>query len=132
VTIRALWPRALAPLALMALIFYLSAQPSVGPELPAFTRVAAHFTEYFALASLWLWALAPGLGRRAAPATAAIAVLYAISDEYHQSFVAGRHADPLDVLTDAAGAATACWIGWRLLQARGRASMRRTQSSSRG
>ena len=31
--------RLAAPLALMALIFYLSAQRSVGPELPAFTRV---------------------------------------------------------------------------------------------
>ena len=55
---RTAW-RALAPLALMALIFYLSAQPSVGPELPAFTRVIAHFSEYALLAALWAWALAP-------------------------------------------------------------------------
>ena len=52
--------RALAPLALMALIFYLSAQQSVGPELPAFTRVIAHFGEYALLAALWVWALRPG------------------------------------------------------------------------
>ncbi len=120
--------RALAPLALMALIFYLSAQPSVGPELPAWTRIVAHFSAYFVLGSLWLWALVPALGSSGIPAAAAISLLYAISDEYHQSFVEGRDADPLDVLTDAAGIAAACWLA----QARGSASTRRTQSSNRG
>lgn len=129
---RAPWARAPAPLALMALIFYASAQPSVGPDLPGFTRLIAHFTEYCALASLWLWALAPALRRRAVPVAASISLLYAISDEYHQSFVAGRHADPLDVLVDAAGILFACWLGARALQARGRTSTRRTQSSSSG
>jgi VanZ family protein len=118
------WPRALAPLALMAVIFYLSAQPSVGPELPAWTRIVAHFTEYLVLTSLWIWAL----GLKAIPAAAAISLLYAVSDEFHQSFVEGRDADPLDVLTDAAGIAAACLLA----QARGSASTRSTQSSSRG
>ena len=103
----ALWPRALAPLALMALIFYLSAQPSVGPELPAWTRIVAHFTEYAVLATLWLWALYPALGPRALAVAAGISILYAISDEYHQSFVPGRDADPFDVGVDAAGVALA-------------------------
>ena len=116
--------RALPPLALMGLIFYLSAQPSVGPDLPAWTRVVAHFTEYFVLASLWIWAL----GLRSIPAAAAISFLYAISDEFHQSFVEGRDADPLDVVADAAGIAAACWLA----QARGRASTRATQSRNRG
>jgi VanZ family protein len=120
--------RALAPLALMGLIFYLSAQPSVGPELPAFTRVIAHFAEYFVLTCLWIWALAPALGRRAIPAAAAISFAYAVSDEIHQSFVEGRDADPVDVIIDAAGIAAACWLA----QARGRASTRATQSHSRG
>ncbi len=88
----------------MALIFYLSAQTSVGPELPAWTRIVAHFTEYATLAALWSWALAPLVGRRAITAAFVISVLYAITDEYHQSFVAGRDSDPLDVLTDAIGA----------------------------
>jgi len=103
----ALWPRALVPLALMALIFYLSAQPSVGPELPAWTRIVAHFTEYAVLATLWLWALYPALGPRALAVAAGISILYAISDEYHQSFVEGRDSDPLDVIIDAAGVAAA-------------------------
>jgi len=99
--------RAIAPLALMALIFFLSAQESVGPPLPAFTRVVAHFSEYALLAALWIWALAPALGRRALGAAAAIAFLYAISDELHQSQVPGRDSDPVDLLVDAVGIATA-------------------------
>jgi VanZ family protein len=95
--------RLAAPLALMALIFYLSAQQSVGPELPAWTRVVAHFSEYALLAALWSWALAPWLGRRALVVAGAISLLYAITDEYHQSFVPGRDSDPLDVLVDALG-----------------------------
>jgi VanZ family protein len=91
----------------MALIFYLSAQEAVGPDLPAWVRVAAHFGEYALLAALWVWALAPLLGRRALLVAAAIAFVYALSDEYHQSFVEGRDADPLDVLADAVGIAVA-------------------------
>jgi VanZ family protein len=108
--------RAAAPLALMALIFYLSAQEAVGPELPAWTRVVAHFTEYAVLATLWAWALAPSLGRRALLAAAAISLLYAIADEYHQSFVDGRDSDVLDVITDAAGIAAALLVIARLWQ----------------
>jgi VanZ family protein len=99
--------RALAPLALMGLIFYFSAQEAVGPELPSWTRVVAHFTEYAVLASLWAWALAPTFGRRALLVAAAISLLYAISDEYHQRSVEGRDSDVLDVVADAAGIAFA-------------------------
>jgi VanZ family protein len=108
-------PRAIAPLALMALIFYLSSQEQVGPDLPAFTRVIAHFTEYALLATLSAWALWPAMGRRALYVAATISLLYAITDEIHQSFVPGRDADPLDVLVDAVGIATALSLGaaWR-------------------
>jgi len=101
--------RALAPLALMALIFYLSGQESAGPDLPAFTRVIAHFTEYALLTALWGWALLPVLGGRALAVAAAIAFVYALSDELHQSYVPGRDSDPVDVLVDTAGIATATW-----------------------
>jgi len=117
-------PRAIAPLALMALIFYLSGQEQVGPALPAFTRVIAHFSEYALLATLWAWALWPVLGRRALYAAATISLLYAISDEIHQSFVPGRDSDPLDVLVDAIGIATAL----SLIAAR-RAASRRPRTS---
>jgi VanZ family protein len=96
-----------APLALMALIFYLSAQQQVGPELPAFTRIVAHFSLYALLAALWVWALAPALGRRALLVAAAISLLYGVSDEYHQSFVPGRDPSLFDIVVDAAGVAVA-------------------------
>lgn len=113
--------RAVAPLALMALIFYFSAQPAVAPELPGWTRVAAHFTQFALLAAAWAWTLAPLRGRPALTVAAAISLAYAISDEYHQSFVDGRDADPLDVLVDAAGIAFAL----SLIAARGRRTARR-------
>ncbi len=105
--------RALAPLALMGLIFYLSGQEQVGPELPAFTRVIAHFTEYAVLATLWIWALEPRFGRRGLIAAVAISVLYAASDESHQSFVEGRDSDPLDFVIDCCGIAFAAVISQR-------------------
>lgn len=99
--------RSAAPLALMGLIFYLSAQQQVGPELPAFTRVIAHFAEYALLVALWVWALAPALGRRALLTAAVISLLYAASDEFHQGFVEGRDSSPLDLAIDALGVVVA-------------------------
>ena len=106
--------RVVAPLALMGVIFYLSAQQAVGPSLPEWTRWVAHFCEYAALAALWIWALAPELGRRAIWAAIAISFAYAISDEIHQSFVAGRDSDPLDVVVDSVGIAVAALMCGRL------------------
>ena len=118
--------RSLAPLALMGLIFYLSAQQQVGPELPAFTRIVAHFTEYAVLASLWIWALVPEFGRRGLIAAVAISVLYAASDEWHQSFVEGRDSDPVDFIIDCCGIAFAVFLSRRLGP---RAALRRRPTS---
>ncbi len=115
-------PRVLAPLALMALIFWSSAQSS-GGGFPEWIHKIVHFSEYAVLAALWLWALLPSLGVRAYAAAAVISILYAISDEYHQSFVADRVSDPRDVLNDALGVTTALTMAY----ARGRASTRRTE-----
>jgi VanZ family protein len=112
----------------MGLIFYLSAQSSVGPELPAFTRVIAHFSEYALLAALWRWALHPFLGARATAAAAAISILYAIGDEIHQGFVPGRDSDPVDVLVDCCGIAFGLWLSARLGSARRAAPRRRPTS----
>jgi VanZ family protein len=60
-------------------------------------------TEYGLL--WWLWSRA--LGFRRPLLAAAIALAYAATDEYHQTFVAGRHGSPVDVLIDAAGIAIA-------------------------
>jgi VanZ family protein len=47
----------------------------------------------------------------------AVALLYGLSDEFHQAFVPGRHPDPLDIVTDIAGAAAAL-LALRLLRGR--------------
>lgn len=97
--------RALAPLALMGLIFFLSAQPDLDSGLGVWDtilRKLAHFGVYGALTLLWVWALRPATAR-ALPLAAAIALAYAATDEYHQSFVAGRTGSPIDVAIDAAG-----------------------------
>ena len=51
-----------------------------------------------------------------------VAVLYGISDEFHQSFVPGRTPDVWDVACDAAGAlaALALWAAWRRHRTRAR------------
>jgi VanZ family protein len=108
--LRAVLVRAPAPLALMALIFYLSAQSDPGADIGAVGRVIAHAGEYALLTVLWCWALGPLLGRRALLAAAAIALAYAVSDEIHQSFVPGRDPDPVDLVVDAAGIALASLV----------------------
>ena len=120
--------RALAPLALMTLIFWSSAQ-SGGGAIPEWAHVLAHFCEFAALAALWLWALLPGMGRTAFAAAALVTFAYAVSDEIHQSFVPGRLSDPVDVVVDSAGIATALLVG---AYARGRAFTRRAQSQRAG
>jgi VanZ family protein len=48
-----------------------------------------------------------------------LAVLYALTDEYHQSFVAGRHPSLFDAFFyDALGALIALWLASRFLKTR--------------
>jgi VanZ family protein len=90
------------PLAMMALIFALSATPDLSSGLGAWDlvlRKLAHVTIFAALALTLLRAT----DWRRPVLAAAIAVAYAISDEIHQHFVAGRHGTPVDVAIDAIG-----------------------------
>ena len=90
------------PLALMALIFWLSAQPDLGTGLGVWDtilRKGAHMTEYGLLWVLWWRAL--DYGSRV-PAIV-ITLAYAASDELHQHFVPGRHGTPVDWVIDATG-----------------------------
>jgi VanZ family protein len=110
VTLRtlALW---LPPLALMGLIFFFSAQPDLNSGLGTFDTIGRkiiHFVQYALLAFLWWRALRGSVGaRRAALAAFLVTVVYAASDEYHQSFVEGRNGSPLDWAIDTAGAGVA-------------------------
>jgi hypothetical protein len=94
----------LPPLALMAVIFFLSAQPDLNSGLGTIDligRKILHATEHGLLTFLWWRAL------RNLPLSVAIAITYACTDEFHQHFVSGRHGTPVDVGIDAIGAATA-------------------------
>jgi hypothetical protein len=100
------------PLAVMALIFALSATPDLSSGLGLWDlvlRKLAHITIY---AVLWL-ALARATDWRRPLATTVVALLYAVSDEIHQSFVEGRHGTPVDVGIDAVGLAIAA-AAWAL------------------
>ncbi len=93
----------------MALIFFLSSLSDAGGDRETWEIVArklAHFSEYLLLTLLWAWALRP-LSDRAPLIAAAIALLYAASDELHQTFVSGRTGTPRDILIDAIGVAMA-------------------------
>ena len=104
-------------LAWMGLIFYLSAQPDLPtPGLGWFDLAlsgGAHAFVFGVLAVLWVRVL--GVRRHAAPIALALTILYALSDEWHQTFVPGRCADPWDLLYDSLGAVLALglWLWWR-------------------
>jgi VanZ family protein len=82
-------------------------------EIVFVARKGAHVTEYAVLALLlWRALRRPTKGDprpwswREPAAALALAGLYAVSDEIHQSFVASRYGSALDVGLDTAGAAT--------------------------
>jgi VanZ family protein len=111
--------RALAPLALMALIFWLSSMSSdeeAKPLWEVMLRKLGHFGGYTALALLWFWALRRS-AQSAIPIAVAISLVYAVSDEYHQTFVPGRTGTPIDVAIDAAGIAFAMLLIPRMQRA---------------
>jgi hypothetical protein len=103
--------RFLPPLALMGLIFFLSAQADLKTSLglvDLIARKVLHAAEFGLLWFLWLRALdyrAPGW-------SAVIALAYAATDEAHQHFVSGRWGSPVDWAIDALGVAAAYWL-WR-------------------
>ena len=104
----------LPPVLWMGVIFILSAQRTL-PEYPdtlldSILKKAAHIIEYGILAFLLQRALSRGQGALSRPALIAsfvVSVLYAASDEYHQTFVPGRNGTLMDVGFDTVGALVA-------------------------
>lgn len=97
-----------------ALIFALSSVPDLGTGLGGWDlvlRKIAHTAEYAILGAL----LVRATGR--AGIAFALGVLYAVSDEVHQSFVPGRIGSPVDVAIDAIGVAIGVAI-WQSVRAR--------------
>lgn len=90
----------------MALLFVLSGRP-VPRAVSAVPDWVGHALLYAVLGALVCRALAGGRAptARQAAFSVAVATLYGITDEWHQSFVPGRTAEAADVAKDLAGAA---------------------------
>ena len=69
-----------------------------------FVRKSAHFTLYFILGLLVISFLKEfGLSRKSIIISISVVLLYAVSDEIHQTFIPGRSGEVLDVLIDTIG-----------------------------
>ena len=98
-------------------IYYLSSIPSLNSGLGVWDfvlRKIAHVVEFAALAFLLIRAMVRTWPMRSRNwlirIAAGISVLYAISDEVHQSFVPGRGPSVRDVVIDSVGVALAVII----------------------
>lgn len=102
----------------MIVIFVLSNQSGddLGTLLPYFQKLfpamqsfdAGHFVAYFILGITFYWALLPrSLHVWGKMLVIVLCLLYGVSDEYHQSFVANRSPDIIDLRNDGIGAALA-------------------------
>jgi VanZ like protein len=105
------------PVLWMAAIFLASATPST--QLPRFgswdfvVKKGGHVLSYGLLGLLFRRGL--GWERRNVAGAWLLTVMYALVDEFHQSFVPGRHPSLVDVFAfDGLGAALALWLSWRL------------------
>jgi VanZ family protein len=117
---------------IMLLIFAASATPS--DDLPSFGILdlmiykGGHMLGYALLAIAFLHGLAGArsVQRHHIIPAVLLAIAYAASDEFHQTYTAGRNPSPVDVLIDAAGAAIGLlvWIRIRNLPCLNRRSAR--------
>ena len=95
--------------------------PSTSPETLAvvniITRKIAHFTEYAILGFLAARAFRnsphPAIKQRWFLICVALVVIYALLDEYHQSFVPSRTASIFDSMIDMMGGLIALIIVWK-------------------
>ena len=114
--------RWLPAVGVMALIFFSSSipgsdVPDLGP-LDLIVKKAGHIFIYAALAVAFWYAL--GWRQDTRFAAWLLAVLYAATDEAHQSFTPGRHAWWLDVIVfDALGALLGLWLARQVLNRQG-------------
>jgi VanZ family protein len=101
---------------MMGLIFFISSRtasqlPYFG-ELDVLVKKGGHALGYAILALAYFSALPPRLSMPYRLVMAFfMAILFALSDEFHQSFVEGRNSSIRDVLIDGAGAIIALVLG---------------------
>lgn len=101
----------------MVAIFYLSSFPNPLPIrrrlLDIVVKKTGHFVGYAILALLYRLGMLIERGvddSEAVPWSWGLTLFYAATDEFHQSFVPGRHSSALDVLIDGTGALVGLWL----------------------
>ena len=108
------------PFAWIATVLFPWATPAQIDLAHLIVRKIGHMVEYAILTALWFRTLYAGQRR---PFTSsgllalAISVVWAITDELHQSFVPSRTASAMDVIFDSTGAGLVL-LGFRLRNAR--------------
>ena len=115
------WLAWVPAIAVMVVIFVLSSQrglrvsENVAVDRPL--RATGHLVAFATLAALLLVALSFGRrpGLRDALIAFGITVVYALSDELHQSFVPDRTGRMDDVVTDTIGAVIGLAVAWVVL-----------------
>jgi VanZ family protein len=99
----------------MSVIFYLSHRTEDDLEswMPFFLMLFpwmssfdwGHFAAYFILACTFYWGLGQAfVNIRGKLLVILMCILFGVTDEYHQSFIAGRHPDLKDIRNDGIGA----------------------------
>jgi len=115
------WLYWLPAIVVMAAIFLLSSQSGLRVSEDAAVdkpfRITGHLLAYALLAALLLLALSGGRRPRARDVLTAfgLTIAYALSDEWHQSFVPDRTGRLDDVATDAIGALAGLAVAWLIL-----------------
>ena len=99
------WLNWLLLIAWMGGIFYFSHQPDLSvPGADIYLiRKAGHISEFLVLFALWIRALRATFAWRVRDVVRLallVTITYAISDEIHQTFIAGRSGTIVDVLID--------------------------------
>lgn len=114
------WYRFIPMLLVMGIIFYLSHQTGDSldlPEVPYLDKLM-HSLVYGVLAAT-VWYGLPGriihdYPWRTWSGVVLFCLLYAISDEFHQSFIPGREPDFFDIVADMFGAVTVSLVyAWK-------------------
>ena len=119
--------RWLPPLLMMLVIFWFSAQPA--SEMPTFewaervVKKGGHMIGYGLLALAYWRAF--GLKEEKRWLAWLLAVLYAVTDEFHQSFVPGRNSSMWDIVVfDNLGALIVLWLMHYFIRVRRPGSIR--------
>ncbi len=129
------WGYWLPPIAWMGVIFLLSSRadyPNLMPQRPDLQNILGHLVEYGVLTALLVRAFSRLANKNHASLwTLGVVMLYAASDEWHQTFVPGRKGDPLDWVVDVIAALLVLSLRRWWTRRQKRRDLRRAQAESK-